>query len=236
MIPREVTVGRAPDNDIQYSPQCMMVSNHHALVYSDGKALLFKDTSTNGTWINNMKVHKQTIVIHHGDNILLAGKYPLSWDKLNMYFPISQYGMPMTGGGTMINQSGGATMYGGNDQMPNYAQKPSTSQQQDQYKVDVEITRFNWGAFFLYPYWGFANGMWWLFFISFFTSWLAPFSNLLFGIMGSKWAWKAKQWRDINHFVEVQNSWKKWGIGIFVGFVILFVIVFAVAYSVAISR
>lgn len=55
----------------------------------------------------------------------------------------------------------------------------------------------------------------------------------MFGIMGSKWAWKNKHWRDINHFVIVQDSWKRWGIGLFIAgvFILIFTIVMALASS-----
>lgn len=46
MIQREVTVGRAPDSDILYDPNCVHISNAHAVIYSNGSQLIFKDTST----------------------------------------------------------------------------------------------------------------------------------------------------------------------------------------------
>lgn len=98
--------------------------------------------------------------------------------------------------------------------------------------IEAETARFNWGAFFLYPFWGFANGMWWAFLISWFFGWtIIP--NILFGIMGSKWAWKNKHWRDINHFVIVQDSWKRWGIGLFIAgvFISIFTILIVMALA-----
>jgi hypothetical protein len=207
MIPREVTIGRAADNDIRINPQYSVVSNHHAVIYSTVNGLMYRDTSTNGTLINGMNVHNQEMAIRYGDSILLAGRLPLSWDKLNIYFPAGEFGSSAATSSTTFNNPN----YAGNN--PLEAQAPSTS---SGYSTEVEITRFNWGAFFMYPIWGFANGMWWLFFLSMVIGWLSPIPNVIFGVMGSKWAWKSKQWRDINHFVEVQRSWKKWGIGVFI--------------------
>lgn len=62
MLLREVTVGRAPDSDILYNQNCIHVSNAHAVIYSNGNQLIFKDTSTNGTLINNMQIQ---IITHH---------------------------------------------------------------------------------------------------------------------------------------------------------------------------
>lgn len=91
MILREVTVGRAPGSDILYGDNCPYVSNNHALIYSDGKRLILKDTSTNGTYINNNCIHHQSAVINYGDSILLAGKYPLSWERISIFFPMEQF-------------------------------------------------------------------------------------------------------------------------------------------------
>ena len=45
MIQREVTVGRAPDSDILYDLNCVHISNAHAVIYSNGSQLIFKDTN-----------------------------------------------------------------------------------------------------------------------------------------------------------------------------------------------
>ena len=44
---------------------------------------MYKDTSTNGTVINNMMVHGKTVPINHGDTILIAGKYQITWEKID---------------------------------------------------------------------------------------------------------------------------------------------------------
>ena len=221
MIQREVTVGRAPDSDILYEPGCIHVSNAHAMIYSDGTRLIFKDTSTNGTVINNRQIHHQSVVIYYGDSILLAGKYPLTWDRISVFFPTGKTPTQVCKPKTVINAEHQEPMAGGSQ----IGIHPSMPTGIDKARVEVEITRFNWGAFFLYPLWGFANGMWWLFLIAMFFWWLSPVTNIIFGIMGSKWAWQNKRWQDLNHFVSVQDSWKKWGIGVFLANVFLGIMV-----------
>ena len=230
MLLREVTVGRAPDSDILYNQNCIHVSNAHAVIYSNGKQLIFKDTSTNGTLINNMQIHRQSIVINYGDMILLAGKYPLTWDRICIFFPLEK--KP-----TQFNEEYNPNIRNKTVANPDYHSQQKyeniSSKSSNTTNVEVEITRFNWGAFFLYPLWGFANGMCWLFLISFFFGWFFPIPNLLFGIMGSKWAWQNKRWNDIKHFVNVQDSWKKWGIGLFIANIFLFVLFFIILMATA---
>ena len=217
MIPREVTVGRASDCDILYSPNQVYVSNKHALIYSNGEGLFYKDMSSNGTVINGNMVHHRTVPIKIGDSILLANKYPLTWDKILMYFPQEKqptkiYPSSPGSTGTIIN--------------------PQTNvikqDEKNTMKIELEINKFNWGAFFLYPLWGFANGMWWTFLIAMFCWWTFIIPNIIFGIKGSKWAWENKKWRDINHFITVQDSWKKWGIGVFLANIFLTLIYFII--------
>lgn len=210
MILREVTVGRAPDSDILCGPECVYVSSRHAVIYMDGDRLMFKDISTNGTMINNIKVHHRAIPINIGDTILLASKFPLSWNQIGTFFPLSELRKPSTQvhNGTIINNETGY-----HDPIREQRIYENSSTDNRMYEV---TSAWNWGAFFLYPLWGFANGTWWAFLIAVFFGW-SIIPNIIFGICGSKWAWRNKQWRNLEHFTSVQDSWKKWGIGIFLG-------------------
>ena len=209
MIPREVTIGRAPDCDILYGNDCPYVSNRHALIYFDGKQLVYKDTSTNGTLINKTRIHNRSVVIGTlGDNqrinidenmtILLAGKYPLRWETLGHYFPI-QTKVSLNHIPTRINEISATEQQRYNIE-PVPLSEQYFIQSQDIVSIEVELTKFNWGAFFLYPFWGFANGMWWAFLIAIFFSWAIFIPNIVFGIKGSRWAWENKKWRNMNHF------------------------------------
>ena len=98
--------------------------------------------------------------------------------------------------------------------------------------IPAEARKFNWGAFFLYPLWGFANGMWWLFFVNLILAFIpvvggiAQFVLMIYmGIKGGELAWTKKTWRDLDHFVSVQHSWKVAAIillvlGVVLGFVL----------------
>lgn len=219
MILREVTIGRAPDSDILCGPECVYVSNRHAVIYTDGQQLMFKDMSTNGTMINNIRVHNRAIPINVGDTILLASKFPISWNQIGRFFPLHEFrnSYNRERPRTMVNNDN--TYHDPMRDSRGYENPPTDN------RVYEAISSWNWGAFFLYPFWGFANGTWWAFLIAVFFGWtIIP--NIVFGIMGSKWAWQNKRWRDLNHFTTVQDSWKKWGIGLFLVNITLGIIFF----------
>lgn len=84
---RDVSIGRSAGNDIVLGESCMYASGQHAIIYSDGAKLFYKDISTNGTVINGIKVNHENKQIFCGDEILLSGKYLLKWDEIYKFFP-----------------------------------------------------------------------------------------------------------------------------------------------------
>lgn len=66
---RPVTIGRAPDNDIQIDN--LAVSSHHARVLAEENRLVLEDlNSLNGTFVNNQKI--QRVNLKQGDQILIG--------------------------------------------------------------------------------------------------------------------------------------------------------------------
>ena len=56
----DITIGRTPENDIQYSNS--FVSRHHAILYWDKNNWIIRDNgSTNGLFVNNMRVEKAAL-------------------------------------------------------------------------------------------------------------------------------------------------------------------------------
>jgi pSer/pThr/pTyr-binding forkhead associated (FHA) protein len=88
---KEITIGRSSSCDIRFNQNDVLVSTNHGSIFVNGNQLMFKDTSTNGTVINNMMVHHMTVPINRGDRIMIAGKFPISWYQidalLNKSFP-----------------------------------------------------------------------------------------------------------------------------------------------------
>lgn len=205
MILREVTIGRSKDCDIYLDPRCEFASSYHATIYMDGTQLMYKDCSRNGTLINNVSVHNRAVPIKYGDVIMLAGRYQLSWNQIYPFF--AQYGQQQA-----------------SVQQPKYA----TTNMQSPLALEpaVDTSKWNWGAFGIYPIWGFFNGCWWAFLVSMFLGFLFPIPNIVFGIYGTKWAWENKTWTSVDEFERSKKSWDTAGIVITCINVVFFVFFF----------
>lgn len=147
---------------------------------------MFKDTSTNGTSINNISIKQRAVPIHRGDIIMLAEKYPVNWNQIDIFFPPA---LPKP------------IVCVAENKVPPQPVAPVT-----------DTNKWNWGAFGLYPLWGFFNGCWWAFLISIVAGWLYPIPNIIFGVYGTKWAWENRKWTNEQEFLQAQNNWKIWGI------------------------
>ena len=82
MKKREVSIGRSSSCDICLNQSCQYASIYHGTIYCEGGNFFYKDTSTNGTVVNNKFVHKMTVQIERGDEILIAGKYLIRWSLI----------------------------------------------------------------------------------------------------------------------------------------------------------
>ena len=80
---KEITIGRSNSSDIQFDQYNVLVSTNHGSIFVNGNQLMYKDTSTNGTIINNTMVHHMTVPINRGDTILIAGEFPISWSQID---------------------------------------------------------------------------------------------------------------------------------------------------------
>lgn len=95
-----------------------------------------------------------------------------------------------------------------------------------------EISKWNWGAFLLSIPWGFGNktylplltlipvfGFFWMF---------------VCGLKGNEWAWRNNQYRDIEEFNRVQETWNRAGlvmIIVYVALILFFVLFFGIIAS-----
>ena len=80
----KIRIGRDDSNDIVVDESNSHVSNHHAVITKeDDGTYTFEDRSTNGSRINGQTVHKQTVKIEPGDEIILAGQYHLLWNEID---------------------------------------------------------------------------------------------------------------------------------------------------------
>lgn len=204
MTLREITIGRSKDCDIYLDPRCQYASSYHATIYYDGTQLMFKDTSTNGTLINNVSVKHRAVPIRHGDTIMLAGKYQVNWNQIDAFFPSAPVSQPM--GVTMASPASPAVA-------------PSTY---------TDTSKFSWAAFLMSGIWGLFNGCWWMLLVNigYFLLAFVPIlgiiagiasliTNIFFGINGRRWAWQNRTWSSPQAFEQTQGTWDKVAIILF---------------------
>jgi hypothetical protein len=83
-------------------------------------------------------------------------------------------------------------------------------------EIPPEIDRWNWGAFLLNWIWGIGNSV----FIALLA--LIPLVNIVMifvlGARGSRWAWRNRAWRDVEHFRSVQRKWAIAGVIVWIVF------------------
>lgn len=99
------------------------------------------------------------------------------------------------------------------------------------------INSFSWGAFVLWPYWGFGNKMGYLFFVNCFLSLggaffpvffyiLILFLSIFLGLKGKHLSWKNKDWESPERFEKVQRRWDLAGKTVIGVMLVLFVLLF----------
>lgn len=197
MTLREITIGRSKDCDIYIDPHCQYASNNHATIYYDGTQLMFKDTSTNGTLINNVSVKHRSVPIRHGDIIMLAGKYQINWNQINTFFPSTSLYKPAENMMPPISTASVSAAY-------------------------VNTSKFSWAAFLMPGIWGLFNGCWWMLLVNigYFILALVPIlgiisvfasfiTNIFFGINGTRWAWENRTWTSPQSFEQTQKTWNR---------------------------
>lgn len=219
MTLREITIGRSKDCDIYLDPRCQYASSYHATIYYDGTQLMFKDTSTNGTLINNVSVKHRAVPIRHGDIIMLAGKYQINWNQIDAFFPSAPTPQPVP----VVNQPTSAPAY-------------------------VDTSKFSWAAFLMPGIWGLFNGCWWMLLVNigFFLLAFVPIlgiisgiasliTNIFFGINGTRWAWENKVWSSPQAFMQTQSTWNKVAIILFLVGILLTVLTVILFFSAIIT-
>lgn len=95
----------------------------------------------------------------------------------------------------------------------------------DEKTFPSNIKSFNWGAFALWPIWGFWNGMPYLFFVnlslnSFSCILLTIGLSFYYGFRGNRLSWNKKKWSSIDNFERYQSEWE-WAGKIYTGVAIL---------------
>jgi len=75
-------------------------------------------------------------------------------------------------------------------------------------RVEVELAKWNWGAFLLTCLWGVCNGVYRSFLV------LVPFYGIyewvMLGKNGNRLAWETNRWQTIDEFHKTQRKWAIW--------------------------
>ena len=209
---REVTIGRAKDSDIYLDQRCAYASSRHGTIYYDGSQMMFRDTSTNGTMINNVMVHKRAVPVNHGDQIVVAGKYPISWNQIDSFFPAGQAAQPVQQQAPLSPARQAALNAGVVDE------------------AGLNLNGWSWGAFAMYGLWGLFNGCWWAILISLIGGYFYPIPNIIFGIKGRRMAWEKGSWNSAQDFIQTQHNWDIAGMIVF-GITILSIVIWIIALA-----
>lgn len=184
----KIKIGRDLQSDIVIDERWDTVSNEHGEIeLRDGK-LVYYDHSSNGTVINKQKIHNTNVGIYPGDVIMLAGKYELSWETINKFFPQSQRPTVIRNVRAEYSPAGRKTVQQGGNQQETGSPSRATEQfnqrqhsfiqqgatiageKKDKYSVenvysqaeiDKELSKWNWGAFFCTWIWAAYHKIYW---------------------------------------------------------------------------
>ena len=82
---KKLTIGRSPECDIQIKDSTEKVSRRHAIItFSPTGKMMLYDTSSNGTFVNGVKVQKPNgMPIKRGDKVDLGHVTELDWDQIS---------------------------------------------------------------------------------------------------------------------------------------------------------
>ena len=188
MAKKKISIGRDPQSDIVIDERWDTVSNEHAYIEERDGKLTFFDHSSNGTVINNQKIHNIDVGIYPGDVIMLAGKFELTWNVINRYFP--QIQRPTVVRNVRAEKdvdSGRKTVQRQENQQDPKGSRPTeqiSHQRQgiaqfassttgekisnygvenafSQAEIDQETQKWNWGAFFCTWIWAVYHKLYW---------------------------------------------------------------------------
>ena len=83
----KINLGRDEACEIQVDDNFEDVSRFHASIFIKDKTLVFEDKSSNGSYVNEQKVHNTRQNIKRNDVIKLGESYEVSWDDIKRHYP-----------------------------------------------------------------------------------------------------------------------------------------------------
>lgn len=250
MAKTKISIGRDSRSDIFVDDRWDTVSNEHADIELRDGNLVFYDHSSNGTVINNQKIHNTNVGIYPGDVILLAGKFELSWDVINQHFPQSQRptvirnvrGERGTAERETIQQDINLHKSDSSRATEQYSYRQHSFVQQgstviekkknnnygvenvySQAEIDKEINKWDWGAFLCSWIWAIYHRIYWPLGILFIgcIPYIGQIATLVLSVYLG-FTGSAKAWHSGKYadFESFKSAKKKWAI---IGIVIFIV-------------
>lgn len=190
----QITVGRNSQSTIVVSSQYNTVSGNHATITKDGSSFILEDHSTNGTYINGVRIHHASCQIRPGDHITLGQQYVLDFSTVQNLLG--------SGRETQRYPETHATESVAPMQVSQQAPQESTLPKD----TPECLNKWNWGAFWLNWIWAAGNGVWWGLLA------LIPYVGfivaIILGVNGNRSAWE-KFSGTAAEFDEKQHSWSK---------------------------
>lgn len=224
----QITIGRNSLSTIVVSSQYNTVSGKHATITKDGSSYILEDHSTNGTYINGVRIHHASCQIRPGDHITLGLQYTINFSEVQALLdsgrqtqrvsstPVAPMQMPQN---APLNQQININMGGA---QPGQEMKRETPQC---------LNSWNWGAFYWGWIWGIGNGVYWplITLIPYVGQVAALIIMFILGANGSKYAWE-KFNGTAAEFDEKQHSWAvAAGIAFLICIVIVIIAVIVIA-------
>lgn len=224
----QITIGRNSLSTIVVSPQYNTVSGNHATITREGNTYILEDHSTNGTYINGVRIHHASCQIRPGDHITLGLQYTLNFSEVQALLdssrptervpaaPVAPMQMPQN---APLNQQININMGGA---QPGQEMKRETPQC---------LNKWNWGAFYWGWIWGIGNGVYWplVTLIPYVGQVAALIIMFILGANGSRYAWE-KFNGTAAEFDEKQHSWAvAAGIAFLICIVIVIIAIIAIA-------
>lgn len=89
-------------------------------------------------------------------------------------------------------------------------------------EIQKEISKWNWGAFFLTWIWAIAHKVWWGLLALIPIGIVQLGIGIYLGVKGSELAWQAQKYQSIDEFKKIEHKWAVAGLVVFIIIFVLF--------------
>lgn len=194
---KSITIGRDPKSTLVVAERHQSVDLNHATILRNGEHYFLTDHSEAGTTVNGILLHNQSCEITHKDAVQLGDSYVLDWHEV--YTLLQGDTMPDVEPDKVSETLAVPT-----------ATAPATTTEPEVTRAEPEcvyLQEWNWGAFWLTPFWIICNRLYVL---------IVPYLLLpgigalimmcILGARGNEYAWE-KYKGTAEAFTTKQHNW-----------------------------